>query len=106
MKENKKKKDRALLLCLVVTALIGVAAIVAKRNFVFLAAYIPLQCVSIPTLYFNYSLCKWEVTWHAAWNEKNPSDGEPSSFRLMMGKIGEWALFVFALSLALVPPIA
>ena len=35
------------------------------------------------------------------WHERTPCDGEPSDFRLLMGKISEWILFIMALVLAL-----
>lgn len=105
MSKDKKSKDRNFVVCLVVTALIGMIAIVAKENYLLLLYYIPFMAIAIPCLYFNYSLCKWENRWHARWNEKNPCDGEPSDFRLTMGKIAEWFLFVLALGSALLPSL-
>lgn len=100
---EKRKKDRIFVICQIAVAVFGAVAIIVKGNAVLLAAYIPLMLISLPTMYFNYSLCKWENKWHAAWNERNPCDGEPSDFRLAMGKIGEWALFLIALVLAVLP---
>lgn len=101
--DEKRKKDRIFVVCQIAVAVLGAAAIIIKGNAILLAAYIPLMLISIPWIYFNYSLCKWENKWHAAWNEKNPCDGEPSQFRLITGKIGEWALFIIALVLAVLP---
>ena len=101
--DEKNKKDRIFVICQLAVAVLGALVILVKGNAVLLAAYIPLMLISIPTLYFNYSLCKWENKWHAAWHEKNPCDGEPSDFRLITGKIGEWALFIIALVLAVLP---
>ena len=101
--DEKKKKDRIFVVCQIAVAVLGAAAIILKGNFILLAAYIPLMLISIPWIYFNYSLCKWENKWHAAWNEKNPCDGEPSDFLIRRSKIGAWALYIIALVLPLLP---
>ena len=101
--DKERKKDRFFVICQIAVAVLGAAAIIVKGNAILLAGYMPLMLISIPMLYYNYSLCKWENKWHAAWNEKNPCDGEPSNYRLIMGKIGEWVLFIMALVLAVLP---
>lgn len=101
--DEKRKKDRIFVVCQIAVAVLGAVAIIVKGNAILLAGYIPLTAISILTMYFNYSLCKWKNKWHAAWNEKNPCDGEPSDHRLLMGKIGGWLLFIIALILAVLP---
>ena len=97
------KKDKRFLLCQIVVATIGLIWIVIKGNYMFLLPYILFMVIAIPTMYFNYILCKWENKWHSRWSERNPCDGEPSNFRLIMGKMSEWALFIVALIIAALP---
>lgn len=101
--DDKKKKDVRLLICLIVVSLFGAVAIIVKQNYFLFAMYIPLSSLGILTLYFNYSLCKLENKWRAMWYERNPSDGEPSDFHLIMGKIGGWLIVIIAFVLALLP---
>ena len=102
---KKGRKDRNMMIMLCITAVVGATNILINGNFVFLFPYLLLMAISVPTLYFNYSLCKWENKWHSCWNERTPCDGEPSSYRLTMGKVGEWAVFIIGLILALIPAI-
>lgn len=102
---NKKKRDINMVILLCVTALVGAVNMVLNGNFVFLFPYILFMGISVPVLYFNYSLCKLENKWHSHWNERSPCDSEPSSYRLTKGKIGEWGLFILGLVLALIPSI-
>ena len=98
---NKQKKDRNMVVLLCFTALVGLANILLNGNFELIFLYLLFMVVSVPTIYFNYSLCKLENKWHSMWHERTPCDGEPSDFRLLMGKISEWILFILALVLAL-----
>ena len=69
---------------------------IAVRTLVLLAAI-------IPSTYFNYSLCRFENKWHSRWNEEKPCDGEPSLFKLRMGKLSEWACYILALAFVFLP---
>ena len=62
-----------------------------------------LLAAIIPSTYFNYSLCKFENKWHSRWNEEKPCDGEPSLFKLRMGKLSEWACYILALAFVFLP---
>lgn len=97
------KKNKRFLLCQIIVALIGLIWMVVNGHFTLLVPYIISMVIAIPTMYFNYSLCKWENRWHSALSERNPCDGEPSDFRMVMGKIGEWTLFMLALIGAFLP---
>lgn len=102
---NKQKKDRNMVVLLCFTALVGLANILLNGNFELIFLYLLFMVVSVPTIYFNYSLCKLENKWHSLWRERTPCDGEPSTFRLGIAKIGAWGLFIFGLILALIPSI-
>ena len=69
---NKGRKDRNMMIMLCITAVVGATNILINGNFVFLLPYLLLMAISVPTLYFNYSLCKWENKWHSCWNERTP----------------------------------
>lgn len=62
-----------------------------------------LLAAIIPSTYFNYSLCRFENKWHSRWNEEKPCDGEPSLFKLRMGKLSEWACYILALAFVFLP---
>ena len=98
-----RKKDRIFVLCQILAAVFGGIMLALKQNDVFLGLYIVCMAASIPTMYFNYSLCKWGNRMHSAWNEKNPCDGEHSDYRIVLGKIGEWLVFLLGLALVLLP---
>ena len=102
---NKQKKDRNMVVLLCFTALVGLANILLNGNFELIFLYLLFMVVSVPTIYFNYSLCKSENKWHSLWRERTPCDGEPSVVRLKTGKIGEWGAFILGLILALIPSI-
>ena len=101
--DEKKRKDLIFLICQCIVAVIGAAIIIVKDNTILLSAYIPLMALIIPAIYFNYSLSKLGNKWYSLWHERYPSDGEPSDFRLLMGKICGWGAFILALVLALLP---
>lgn len=88
--DEKKRKDLIFLICQCIVAVIGAAIIIVKDNTILLSAYIPLMALIIPAIYFNYSLSKLGNKWYSLWHERYPSDGEPSDFRLLMGKICGW----------------
>lgn len=98
-----KNKNTIFLLCQIVVAVIGLAFMFFNGRTSMMLMYCVIMAVDIPTMYFNYSLCKWENKWHSRWSERNPCDGEPSEFRLRVAKIGEWVLFIAALIIALLP---
>ncbi len=98
---TEKRKNIKFLICQIVVAILGLLWIIVRGNTVLLSAYIPIMVIVIPATYFNYTLCKLENKWHSMWHERTPCDGEPSDFRLLMGKISEWILFIMALVLAL-----
>ena len=100
---TEKRKNIRFLICQIIVAILGLFWILLKGNYILLSAYLPCMAIAIPFIYFNYSLCKLENRWHSFWRERTPCDGEPSDFRLLMGKIGEWALFIGALILAVLP---
>ena len=102
---NKQKKDRNMVVLLCFTALVGLANILLNGNFELIFLYLLFMVVSVPTIYFNYSLCKLENKWHSLWRERTPCDGEASVVRLKTGKIGEWGAFILGLILALIPSI-
>ena len=102
---NKQKKDRNMVVLLCFTALVGLANILLNGNFELIFLYLLFMVVSVPTIYFNYSLCKLENKWHSLWRERTPCDGEPRVVRLKTGKIGEWGAFILGLILALIPSI-
>ena len=102
---NKSQKDGRLVKLQCITALIGAVNMLINENSRFLLYYLLFMAVSVPLIYFNYSLCKWENKMHSRRNERTPCDGEPSTFRLGIAKIGAWGLFIFGLILALIPSI-
>ena len=99
---NKKKKDVKLLIVLCVTAVLGFIHLLLNGNRALVFPYLACMCV-IPILYFSYSLCKWGIRWENMWQEKNPGSGEPSEYWLARAKIGEWAIFILGMILALIP---
>lgn len=103
MDKDKKKKDIRLVLALCVTAVLGALNMVIHRHFALLACYIPIMLLSIPLLYFNYSVAKIANRKYSFFNERNRGDGEPSDFRLAVNKTVFWGLYIVALILALLP---
>lgn len=101
---RERKKDIVFLIVLIVTAAFGFVAVSIAGNIKFVLSYLLFSVVSILSLYFNYSFCKFGNRRHGFWNEQNPGDGEPSRFRLKTSKIAEWALLVIAFVLAAVAP--
>ena len=101
--DEKYKRDRIFLICQIAAAVLGAAVIIVKGNYFMLGLYVPFMVISVPMIYFCYSLCKWQNQWHADLNEKNPCDGEPSDFLIRRSKIGAWALYIIALLLPLLP---
>lgn len=99
----KNKKDRTFLICQIIVAIVGLVVMIINSRFTFMWAYIVCMLCSIPAIYFNYTLCKFENRWHARWNERNPCGGEPSLFLMYSNKIAEWMIFILALILALLP---
>ena len=106
MDNDERKKSLRLMVCLSVTAIAGAVSICIDGAFGLLILYVICMGVSSPALYFNYSLCKWENRWHSVWNERNACDGEPSEFRLNMGKFGEWTAFIIGLIVAIIAAVA
>ena len=99
---DKKKKDLQLVIVLCVTAVVGLVNILLSGNTENVFVYCFLMVVSIPCLYFNYSLCKSGNRWKNFWEEKNPGSGEPSDWLLGKTKICLWALYAVACLMALV----
>ncbi len=100
-----KKKNIKFLVCQIVVALIGLVFMYFNGMRSILWMYALSMTLIIPVTYFNYSLCKWENKWHSRWNERYPCNSEPSEFRLRMGKISEWALYILCLFIAIFPSI-
>ena len=96
-----QKKDRKFVGLLCITALVGFVPVLLNGGSLVLY-YLLCMVVSIPTLYFNYSLCKSGNRWHARKYEQNPGDGEPSKYNLVVSKIAKWALFGIGLVISLV----
>lgn len=97
------KQNLIFLLCQITVALIGFAFIIVKGISMLFTLYVFLMLLSIPSLYFNYNLCKWQNSRHSRWNELIPCTREPSNFKLCAMKIFEWSLYIFALIIALLP---
>ena len=102
---DKKKKDLKLVLLLIVTAVVGLIHLIFNGNKELIPAYLLLVVVAIPVSYFSYSLGKWRNRWENIWTEKNPSDGEPSEWLVIVGKIGGWFMFICAMIIALIPKL-
>lgn len=100
---TEKKKDVVFLTCQTAVAILGLLFMIIKGRFALIWMYLLVMAAIIPSTYFNYSLCKFENKWHSRWNEKKPCDGEPSLFRLRMGKLSEWACYILALSMVFLP---
>lgn len=98
-----KKKDIKFLVCQIVVAVIGLLFMVFNGSTKLVWWYILMMAMVIPMTYFNYSLCKRENRRHSKWEERYPCNSEPSEFKLITSKIGEWILFIFALSLTFLP---
>lgn len=98
-----KKKDIKFLVCQIAVAVIGLLFMVFNGSTKLVWWYILMMAMVIPMTYFNYSLCKFENRMHSRWNERYPCNSEPSELRLRISKIGEWILFIFALSLTFLP---
>ena len=100
---RERKKDIIFLIVLIVTAAFGFVAVIIAGSIKFVLACLLFSVVSILSLYFNYSFCKFGNRRHGFWNEQNPCDGEPSDFLIRRSKIGAWALYIIALVLPLLP---
>lgn len=98
-----KKKNIRFLVCQIAVAIVGLVVMLVNGRTALLPAYVIDMVLIIPTTYFNYSLCKWENKWHSRWNERTPCGGEPSTFRLVTGKVSEWALYILALIIVFLP---
>ena len=88
MGNDERKKSLRLMVCLCITAIAGAVSICIDGAFELLILYVICMGISIPTLYFNYSLCKSENRWHSIKYERYACDGEPSEFRLNMESLG------------------
>ena len=106
MGNDERKKSLRLMACLCITAIAGAVSICIDGAFELLILYVICMGISIPTLYFNYSLCKSENRWHSIKYERYACDGEPSEFRLNMGKFGEWTVFIVGLIVAIIAAVA
>lgn len=92
-----KKKDIRFLICQIVVVVVGLVYMLIGGRFRLILMYLALTALTVPCMFFNYSLCKWGNKWHSIWHERTPCDGEPSSFMLTMNKISLWTLFIIAL---------
>lgn len=101
---KKKTKDGIFLAYQILIAAIGLAVLVLRGNTVFIAPYLFCMCF-IPFNYFAYTVRRWSNRWHGVWNEKNPSEGEPSAFSLVLFKISAWFFIILALVFALLRPL-
>lgn len=101
MKYRSRNFWMVLFLCVVLA--FGLANMIVNRSFVLIPVFLIFAIPSVPLLYFNYSLVRWSVRRNANWDTEAGADGvEPSEFRLIMGKVGGWIFFVFALIVALI----
>ena len=98
-----KKKNIRFLICQIAVALIGLAWKIYRGAFSLLWIYVLFMTFAVIAMYFNYSLCKLENRMRSRFYDRTPHDGEPSDFRLVVGKVAEWMLFIMMLVVALLP---
>lgn len=106
MRGDERKKNLRLVVFMCFTSILGLIDICVGGDVEILVLYVICMVSSIPTLYFNYSLCKWENRWHSIKYERRACDGEPSEYRLKTGKIAEWSLFIVGLIVSLIAAVA
>lgn len=100
-----KKKNIKFLVCQIAVALIGFLFMLYNGATKIVWGYIFIMAMIIPMTYFNYSLCKRQNSRHSKRYERYPCNSEPSEFKLIVSKISEWIIFIFALFLTFVPII-
>lgn len=92
--EKEKRSDIRFIIFLSVTAIIFFINIIVHQEYSFAIAYACLMPLIIAMLYHNYSWTKRSIQWHAQFRERNPGNGEPSAYNLIIGKIGNWTLII------------
>lgn len=100
---NETKKNVRFLICQIAVALLGLLFMIVKERYTMLWLYFLAMAISVSSIYFNYSLCKFEMNWHYRHNEKKGKDIEPSILKLRLGKASEWTVFVIALVIVFLP---
>lgn len=86
-----------LLIVMIVTAVALFVPVLSGGEEGLALIYAVVMVISIPALYFNYSWCKLHNVLHGALHEASPSEGEPSAFHLVTGKIGGWICFLIGM---------
>lgn len=100
---RKYSRNFKLAVFLYIVLLFGLVNIIINETYQMLLVFLLFGVSSVLLIYFNYSLCKRSVRWNAHWDTREGEDNvEPSEFRLIMGKIGGWAFFFFAMILSLI----
>ena len=92
-----EKKDARLVVCMSIAFAVGFVCILLKENFILLPHYIPCCFISVLSLYYNYSMCRFVNHWRIH------TEAEPSRFMLVSGKIAEWSVFLIAAITAALP---
>lgn len=100
-----EKKDRKFLAFLCVTALVGLANILLNGVYGALLPYLLCTGLSVPALFFNYTLCRWgnrlQLWINGVHFEKDYTDREPSEDQLRISKIVLWTVFGAGLCISL-----
>ncbi len=98
---DKKRKDKKLLLFMILTTAIGGINILLKKAYVILFPYLLLAVTAILSIYYAYAFSKWHNKRHAYYHERDGKGGEPSEWFIFGNKIGGWLSFGAALFLSL-----
>ena len=60
-----KKKDIRFLICQIVVVVVGLVYMLIGGRFRLILMYLALTALTVPCMYFNYSLCKGGNKWHS-----------------------------------------
>lgn len=100
---RKRSRNFKLAVFLYIVLLFGLVNIFVNGFYEIILLFLMFGVSSVLLIHFNYSICKRSVRWNADWDTREGGNGvEPSHYRLIMGKIGGWAFFFFAMILSLI----
>ena len=106
MDGNRNANIRCLIV-LIITAVIGGVNLLlcgVKGSLALFGTYVLAMVVSIPMIWFSYSMAKWHNKRHAYLHERDGAgDGEPSDWGIIRIKIEGWSLYIVGLILSALP---
>ena len=98
-----KRKDFITILAMILATALGTINLIIEELFELILPLWGCTLLSIPLIYFAYSLAKRHNKMHAFWHERDQSGGEPTEWSIIRNKISGWFLFGVGMFLAVIP---